>query len=468
MDWRPLPIFGGSYADDALPWSAQDTVNWLPVPAERAGTRSPVKFASVPGLVEFADLGTDLPVRGTHDVEGLLLAVSGNKLFRVSTTGAPTEIGTIPGVSRVSMAHNQAAIGHEVMIANGQSGYVYNTYTGDFGQVSDDGFPGLKVADFVDGYIAGVEPQGRFWLHSELRNAGSYNTLDRYDAESAPDKIVTLVVSHREVMVLNQRSAAFFRNTGQATGTFQNANGMEMDVGCASAFAVAAFDNTVYWLGNDGAVYRLNGHQPQRISTGPIEQDIARRNMANAFAMTFEDRGHKLFILTLTDGFTWCFDAWTGEWTRRQSYGLNRWRLNTLTKSAGRWIGGDYSNGKLYRLDWDVMDEAGDPIVARRRTPVMHAEGHDISIAGLKLVFDVGRAPVGESDHFASIRYSDDGGHNWSAARLADIGAAGKFRQEVVERRLGQAEQRIWEIEVSSPAKRDLVAASVMAERSSK
>src|SRR5699024_10398131 len=160
----------------------------------------------------------------------------------------------------------------------------YRTTDGYFGQISDDAFPGLKSVDFIDGYIAGIEPAGRYWFHSDLLAAGEYNTLDRYDAEAAPDKMVALIVSHREVMVLNERSCQFFRNSGGDTGTFENNNGTEIEVGCASTHAVARLDNTVYWLGNDGVVYRLAGHSPQRVSTGPIEQAISRCNMADAYA----------------------------------------------------------------------------------------------------------------------------------------------------------------------------------------
>lgn len=463
-NWQPLPIMGGAYADDALPWSAQDTVNYLLVPAEREGTRSPAKLTGAPGLVEYADLGTGLPVRGAYDVEGQLLAVSDRTLFRVGTDGTPTSIGTIPGTGRVVMAHNQITGGHEVAIANGLSGYVYNTVTGVLSQITDDGFPGWRTVDYVDGYFAGVEPAGRYWFHSDLRAGTSYNTLDRQDAEAAPDKLVGLIVSRREVMVGGARSAQFFRNTGATTGTFQNANGTEMEVGLASPYAIARLDNTVYWLGHDGILYRLNGNQPQRISTGPVEQSISECDISRAFAFTFEDRGHKVFYLTFPDGPTWGYDVWSGEFHRRESYGLKRWRLNTLTRSRGLWIGGDYANGKLYRLDWNEMHEDGAPLVARRRTAVMHADGNTIGIKGLKLTFDAGRAAVGVTDRHASIRYSDDGGHTFSDARIASIGAAGEYRTEVVEWRLGRAQTRVWEVEVASPAKRDLLAAAVQVE----
>jgi hypothetical protein len=464
MDWQPLPIIGEAYADEALPWTAQDAQNWIPVPAERPGTRSAWKYESSPGLVAHADLGTGAPVRGTWDVEGQLLAVSDTKLFSVAADGTPSELGDIPGVGRVQMAHNQITNGHEVLIANGQSGYVYNTVAQTLEQITDPGFPGLKSANFIDGYIGGVEPQGRYWLHSELRQATQYNTLDRYDAEAQPDKLVTSVASHREMVIFGERTGQFFRNTGAATGTFQNSNGMEIDVGCANPFAAALMDNTVYWLGNDRLVYRMAGHSPQIVSTGPIAEAMARLDASKAFATVWEHGKHKVFYLTFPDGQTWGYDAWTDRWHRKQSYGLNRWRLNTLTKSNAQWYGGDYTNGKIYRLDKDVMSEDGQPMVARCRSQVVHAEGNEIFVSGIKLVFDVGRTPTGEDDHFCSIRYSDDGGHNYSDARIVSIGASGQYRTEVVERRLGRSETRIWEIEVASPGKRDLLAASWMPE----
>lgn len=393
MRWEPCPLIDGAYSDDAKPWSSQDTVNWLPTPAEQAGTRSPWMLQTPPGLVEFCDLGTGRPIRGAHDVEGLLLVVSGTTLFRVNPDGTSTSLGTIPGVERVSMDHTPRGTGFHVGIANGQSGYVYDTVANTLTQITDAGFPGASIFQFIDGYLAFLEPFGKFWGHSELNDALSYNTLDRYTAESAPDGIVSLIVSHREVFTPGTRSGEFFRNTGAATGTFQRADGYEMERGCASTFAIARLDNTVYWLGEDGIVYRLEGHQPVRVSTGPIEQAVARCNLANAFAFTWEDKGHKVFYLTFPDGFTWGYDAWTNKWHRRQSYGLNRWRLSTMTRWNRQWIAGDYTNGKLYTVSWDedAVHENGEPMVSEHTFPVAHDYCNDLIINGLRLLFDTGR-----------------------------------------------------------------------------
>jgi hypothetical protein len=390
--WTPVPIVGGAYSDDTKPWSCQDTVNYIPVLAEREGARSAGILRSAPGYDTFCSSAQVAPVRGQHDVEGAHFAVIGDFLYRIGTSGSAASLGTIPGTGRVSMAHNQIAGGNELVIANGLSGYVYNTVTETLSQITDDGFPGFLVCDFVDGYIAGIDPSRRFWFHSNLAAATDYNTLDRYEAESQPDRLVALIVNHREALVFGERTAEFYRNAGTATGTFQRVDGTEMAVGCAATHAVARMDNSVFWLGSDGIVYRLDGYSPRRISTHAIEQAIAECDMSRAYAFTYEDRGHKVFYLTFPDGKTWGYDVASGEWHRRKSYGLDRWRLSTLVRSNGQWIGGDYSNGKLYRLDWDVQHEAGEEMEKRRITPALHDHGNRVTVNAAQVLVDTGVA----------------------------------------------------------------------------
>lgn len=461
-NWQPAPIIGGAYSDDAKAWSCQDTVNYIPVRAEREGTRSPSILRGAPGMVAFADLGTNAPIRGVHNVEGLLLAVSGTKLFKIAASGASTLIGTIPGVERVSMAHNQITGGNEVAIANGQSGYVYNTTTGMLVQITDDGFPGAISFDFCDGYMMAVEPGRRFGFHSQLANAADYNTLDRYEAEGSPDKLVGQIVTHREWWLFGERTIEPYVNTGATTGTFQRSSGTVIEIGAASRSAIVQMDNSVFWLGDDGVVYRANGYTPVRISTHAIEQAIARCNMAQAFAFTFEDRGHQILYLTFPDGMTWGYDAASGEWHRRQSDGFDRWRINTLTRWNGQWIAGDYSNGKLYRLDWSVQSENGAVLERRRVTGVLSNDQNPVNVNGVALVFDTGMG--GETPPTVDFRYSKDGGHNWSNWRQCSLGNTGDFVKRVEMRRFGQGRQWVFDIRVTDPVKADLMGASTMVE----
>ena len=173
--WEPFNAVGGAYADDARPWSVQDTVNYLVVQAERGGTRSPAILRGVPGFAVFCGDLPEAPVRGIYVAEGRLFAVVGNGLYQISSTGTSTLRGTIPGVGRCTFAHNQITGGNQVVIANGQTGYVWNTVTETLTQITDEGFPGFRSVDFADQYIIGVEPFGRYWFHSDLADEASYN-----------------------------------------------------------------------------------------------------------------------------------------------------------------------------------------------------------------------------------------------------------------------------------------------------
>lgn len=396
MRLNPVDILANWYNDETLPWSAQKAVNCLAETAEVNGTRSVSKTKGLPGMTLLANLETGAPIRGAEDVEGTLFVVSGTSLFQINTDNSFTNRGNIPGVSLVSMAHNKqggTTAANELVIGNGLSGYVYNTATTILTQITDDAFPGATTFDYVDGFISFTDPEGRFWGHSALNQATQYSSIDRYDAESAPDKIVSHIVSHREVMVFGTRTTEFFRNTGAATGTFQRVDGTEMEIGIAAPLARARLDNTVYWLGSDGLVYRLAGHSPQRVSTRPIEQAISRFNLANAFAHTWEDRGHQVFYLTFPDGLTFGYDVATSLWHARETYGLDRWGVNTTTNWNRLWVAGDYSNGKLYRLNWDDFTEDGRPLVMECQPGVTHADGNDVLCPYVELFMDTGQSP---------------------------------------------------------------------------
>ena len=337
------------------------------------------------------------PIRGLHDVEGKLFAVSGSQLYQINNAGVAIPRGVVPGVGRVSMAHNLVDGGNQLLVVNGSAGYVYNTATTGFEKVTDDAYPGSSVVDFMDGFLVGVDPFGRFLFHSDLADALGYNTLDRFDAETAPDPTVGMIVNHQEVWAFGARTIDVFGNTGAATGTFQN-KGVSITKGCIAKFTPAIIDSGAAWLGHDRVVYHARGYDPVRISTRAIEVALSQAPLTaiqQAFSFVWEDRGHSVYYLTVPGYQTWGYDFSTGLWHRRASHndmtGVGgRWRINDLVHSNGRWIGGDFQNGKLYVLDWDYMREGCDELVRERVSAVLHNDADKFTIDCLQLDFDTG------------------------------------------------------------------------------
>lgn len=388
-----VDLIGGYYKDDTLPWGAQDTINWLPVMAEVGGTLTPKYLKTPPGLKPYMQVGAG-PIRGVHDLEGGRFVVSGQTLCRINPNGTVDPLGTIPGIGRVQMTHNQFQTGNQLLVENGQGGggYVFTTNTGTFAKITDEGYPGSISSDYLDSFLLGVEPLGRFWFHSNLSDATDYNTLDRYEAEASPDRIVGLAVSQFEVVVFGERTIEFFYNAGSATGTFQNRR-QTITRGCASRHSIAKLHNTLFWLGDDGIVYRLNGYSAQPISTGPMHRAFAGLNWSEAIAFTWEDEGFKVYYLTFPDGQTWGYDVVSGLWTRRESPGLDRWRLANTVKWGRKWYGGDFQVGRLWEIAWGYVLEGADEFISRRISPVMSNNQALIGIPKAELQFDTGQGP---------------------------------------------------------------------------
>lgn len=392
MRLDPVNLLGGFNRDDSYAWSVQDVCNWLPTVADQTGTRTQFKLRTPPGLKPMQSVGVG-PIRGIHNCEGRLFVVSGQMLYEIRANGDAVSRGTVPGVSRVRMAHNQIKNGNQLAIANGQSGYIYNTATLAFTRITDEGFPGAIDVAFIDGYLFWIEPFGRFWLHSDLADGLSYNTLDRGEAEAQPDRIVGTAVSQGEVVVFGERTVDFFYNTGGATGTFQS-KGNTCDVGCASLHTIQNLDNSVMWLGNDGVIYRLDGYRAVPISTRAVEKTIAAYDWKNAFAFTWEDQGHKVYYITFPDGETFGYDVVVGMWHRRESLGFKRWRLNGCVSWGRKWVATDFQNGQLWTLDWDYYLEGDKEFVSELTTGILHDNGNPISINELELKFHTGGVPT--------------------------------------------------------------------------
>lgn len=387
--WRDFPLPDGSYSDATRPWSQQDVVNYLPTFAEQSGARSNIKYTPVPGLQSFARVGTG-PHRGGRDVEGKCFIVSGNKLYQLLPSGISTELGTIPGTGLVSMTHNQIANGNELVIGTGSNSYVYNTVEST---LTATGVPLFSV-DFINQLIVGVDQARRFWRYSGLADATSWNTLDNESAESSPDRIVGGIVSQGEWLVFGERTIEPWPNDPAQDTAFIRASGRIAERGCINANTIKRLDNTVFFVDNNFIPCRLQGSQPVPIAPKAIIDEISRCDPTKLLAYTWEDRGYVVYYVTAQDGQTWGYDVTSQKWHRRESFGLDRWRLNTLFKWNGDWYGGDYTNGNLYKLTWGYPYESCELMPRRIRSGVLHNNGNRVFVHGLKLNLQAGAPEV--------------------------------------------------------------------------
>lgn len=458
------PILGSSYVASSVNAACSRMVNLYPEILGPEGKEAAF-LSRCPGLTLLKEIGTG-PIRGLHQFGNYSYVVSGNKVFRVAADWSYVELGGIAGTSRVSMADN----GSQLMIAAGNNGYIYDMNGGWFSPISDPDFPGARTVGYIDGYFVFTEPNSaKVWV-TQLFDGMDINALDFASAEGSPDKLISMIVDHREVWLFGEKSVEVWYNSGNADFPLERIQGAFIEIGCAAVNSVAKMDNSVFWLGSDdrgfGVVYRADGYAGKRVSTHAIESQIQKYGPLNdATAYTYQQNGHSFYVLNFPSAkTTWVYDASTQSWHERASWNngsFDRHRGDCQMVFGGQQIVGDYQSNKIYAMDLDIYDDAGVPqkwLRSWRALPqgantLRRTVQHELQI---DCESGVGTVQGQGSDPQMMLRWSDDGGHTWSNEHHRAMGKIGDTFARIIWRRLGMSlklRDRVYEVSGTDPVK---------------
>jgi hypothetical protein len=428
------------------PWSGAKLLNCF---AEKGDGDKVVDFAvmAIPGLELFASVGSG-PVRGEHRMGALLYVVSGAQLYSVNSAGQSVLLGSISGSGPVRMADN----GEELAICATPYGYVLSggaiTTPADLPSVSD-------VA-FIDGYFVWTIYQSDQAIYSGLYDGTSYDLLDVFTAEGSPDGLIGIINDHRELHMCGAESDEIFYNSGGADNAFERQGNAFIERGFLARDTIQKIDNTVFFLGNDKIVYRLDGYSPIRISTHAIEYRL-RNADETAEAFVYTQEGHKFYVLTADDG-TFAYDVATGAWHERRSQDLANYRIGAAETIWSRTILGDRYNGNLYIPSLDLDDENGDRINVQIVLPTLEAARQRVTMYAFEVYCETGTGTPTTPDPQIMLRYSDNGGRTWSNQLWRSLGAVGDYRHRAIWRGLGQFRQRDIELTITDNARKFVMA----------
>jgi hypothetical protein len=448
-----------AYQSRSLPISAQNCVNWY---AEKTpeNSKTPIALLGTPGMLPFASLG-GTSVRAAHVMVSTLYAVSGTGLYRVTSNGSATLLGTLPEAGEVFMDSN----GTDLAILVGATLYVWDEDADTLTQVSDGDFPGASSIAFIDGYLLYTEPDTGGFGWSDLGDFTSWDALSIATAEAAPDNLVRVFVSNRLVLLAGTDTIEIWYNAG-TDGVFERVEGGVIEKGLLAAKLITKHDNSAAFVGADGMVYKLDGYRPARISQHGIEKlvgdAIKAGQTTDAYSFNYVQEGHEFAVFTFPSaGFTIAYDAATGLWHERETRDLGYWGPCCYAVCYGKHIVGVSQSGALLSLDLDTFDENGETII-RTATSGVTGDG-SVRMPHPLLEMDVetgvGLTTGQGSDPQLMLQYSDDGGRTWSNERWASMGAIGEYRKRVRFHRLGSAYQRVYRITTSDPVKSVIIGA---------
>ena len=264
------------------------------------------------------------------------------------------------------------------------------------------------------------------------------------------------MISHREqVWTIGENGFEVWYNAGSSglettPGVsffpFRRMAGGVVPIGTGSPLSVCRADQSVFWMGIDGIVYRSNGYTPKRISTHAIEAVIAG-NSVSLDAVTHAYRGHWFYCLTTLDHRTLVYDVATDKWHERSTStdGHAPWAAwMAAVDNNALHLFGDRATGQLYTIAMQAED-AGVTVIRQAVLPPLWAGTKRAFCARAEVEMEVGGTvtpgPV-------SLDWSDDGARTFKPARVLETGATGETRKRVFTTRLGSFRQRTFRLTV--------------------
>lgn len=442
--------------------SDNQLINLYPTLVDTKDGKEVGAFYMTPGLTLLATLGRG-PVRGFNVMGSTLYAVSGNQLFAVTTGYIASVIGTLNTASgAVSMINN----GLQVAIFDGINGYVVQP--GNVFAVIVLPFTKPQTASYQDSFGLVNEGGTNNWYQSNSFDLATWAPLNFSIADAQPNPIVSVNEIHREQWLFKNNGIEIWVDAGLPGFAFQRLEGVYVECGCAAAFSIAKAGEHFIFLSEDDQGARTiritNGYGvPDRISTHSVESIIqGYATVSDAIAYCYQQLGNLFYVITFPSAnATWCYDIGTSAqagipmWHRRAAFlngQFSRHQSNCYIYFNSQAVVGDFSNGNLYALDTSSPTDNG---VLRKwvrswralAKPVMEP----VAFSSLQIDMQTGVGVNAGTNPLVVLRWTDDGGHNWSNELFAPAGKTGQTAKRVLFRRLGATRRdtgldRIWEL----------------------
>ena len=381
---------------------------------------------------------------------------------------------------------------------------------------TDGAFSGANTVDIVDNYFVYNNPTTQQWGASDLLSPIS--PLTSYGLkDGAPDKLVSLIVDHREVYLMGEASSEVWTDIGAVPFPFQRIPGTSTQHGVAAPFSVYRFGDSFAYVSRNNRgqaqIMQMKGYTPTRISTHAVENSLTGQYVDDAIAWTYQLEGHEIYVVTFpTINLTWCYDIASGMWHKwlytASDNTYQRHRGQCCVLFQGMVLVGDYANGKIYELSKTHYTDDGQNIRRLRRAPHLVADFQrqyfdefqiqfqpGVGTTGLSRttvvvaptpnpdpyyiypnatltigpleIFTIGNATGGvvisstTTSPQAMLRWSNDGGSTWSNEFWTPIGALGKYTNRAIWRRLGTARDRVFEVSMTDPVNAVIVSANL-------
>ena len=467
-----LPGFCGPTYEAISPIiDAELAINFFCERSESSGARTPIALLLAPGKKLFCSL-PEAGVTSLYEVNGRIFA-AGSQLDELAANGGVVVRGSLGGTQPLRPCQMFANETQLLCLNNGNL-YVLTLSTNAFAAVNMSQLQGgpdsVAQIGFADGFFFAWFLNSHTFQVSQLEDGSTWSGLDVATVSLFPDNFFSMICDHREAWFFSGKKSTGYYNAGAGFPPFIPIQGAFAEFGAGAMSATVQADNTICWIGQDergaGVAYRLNGYSEERISTHGVEQAWQRyKTLADARAYSYQEDGHTFWVIYFpTANKTWVYDFSTQFWHQRGAWNeiggfYDADHSQSHVYAFGMHLVGDWASGNIYQQSTSLFTDNGGILRGLRRSGTMNDDNKWIFFSEFEADAQPGVGPIPALVDTAGnprapqiqLRWSNDGGQNWSSTFFLSIGQAGQYNARARKTQLGRARKRIWEVVVTDP-----------------
>lgn len=418
----PLRIIGGTSQNRSVQANNELTKNWYPEISITGRNKAILlpwygskAFGTSPGTTN----------RGLNVFQDKLYQVSDATLYQISSAGAYTALGSIPGTQRCIFSNSSIGTKNQMVICNGSNVHIWNGTTLSTETFSANAATYLNSKTIYDGGGNEFDVTGA---------NGAANITSVGAAESKADRLLRPYSFGQLVYMCGERTIEPFYDAGTGSPPFVRMSGAIMEKGVKSIYSITNTDQFMYFLGDDLNVYKISQTSIIPVSPPAIVTQMTKLDTANcvAYPIVIDGQSFVVFNFGATE-LSYVYAENTNEWFNLSTGTSNgRYIGSSYARVYGKDIIADYSTGNTLELSATAYDDSGSTIQRTRQLPPINSASLGMG-AGKRLLMDkiwitlqtgVGIATGQGSFPQIMVQHSKDG-ENWSTERWIEIGQMG-------------------------------------------
>ena len=293
-----------------------------------------------------------------------------------------------------------------------------------------------------------IATYGNRFAYSDTLDFNNTTTLNFYTAESSPDALIGCQVLSGRLYLFGTETIELWVQTGNNDDPFRPQTGSVIQRGCLSAQTIEKLDNTIFFVGDDYTVRRINGLVAQIVSQPWVTRALRRENKADLIASTMEIDNHTFYILNGKLG-CYVFDLSTNLWTKWQTYNKNSYDWAYVIEAAGNHYAGSREDGRFAELSRSFLSDYQSDATTFGTEIVLEFSAHLPTLGGrgpipsIRIDGTKGRGSSADVNQEAIIemRLSKDDGNTWGDWRPRSSGRQGQYGRRVIWRQNGRARE---------------------------